>query len=63
MKHMRLRAKKGLSNATFAQEVLREELEKNKKLKKKISGSAKEALEERRFQLRQNKRKKKHKGH
>ena len=57
------KAKKGLSNATHAQEVLRFELEKNKKLKKKISKIEKEAKQQEKFQQKQAKKKKKHRGH
>lgn len=48
---------------THAQEVLRLDLEKNKKIKKTLSKTEKEAHQERLFQLKQEKRKKKHKGH
>lgn len=57
------KAKKGLSSTTHAQEVLRLELEKNKKAKKNVSKSEKEKLLENKFQLRQEKRKEKHRGH
>src|SRR5262245_51507309 len=40
------KAKKGLPSTTHAQEVLRLELEKNKKLRKVISKTEKEALQE-----------------
>lgn len=57
------KAKLGLPNTTHAQEVLRLDLEKNKKLKKTISKAAKEARLEEKFQQKQAKRKKKHRGH
>ncbi|TAK76764.1 MAG: DUF2992 family protein [Gammaproteobacteria bacterium] len=56
------KAKKGLSSATHAQEVLRLELEKNKKLKKSISKAEKETQQEEKFRQKQEKRKKKHRG-
>lgn len=56
-------AKKGLPSTTHAQEVLRLELEKNKKLKKTRSKAEKEARQEEKFQQKQEKRKKKHRGH
>ncbi len=46
-----------------AQEALRLELEAHKKLKKKISKAAKEAHLQRKFDLRQEKKKKKMRGH
>jgi hypothetical protein len=57
------KAKSGLSITTHAQDVLREELEKNKKAKKTISKVEKEKLLERKFILQQAKKKKKHRGH
>lgn len=56
-------AKKGLPNISHAQEVLKLALEKNKEVKKIISKAEKEACFEERFQLKQAKRKKKHRGH
>lgn len=56
-------AKKGLPSTTHAQEVLRHELEKNKILRKSISKTEKEARLEKLFQQKQEKRKKKHRGH
>lgn len=57
------KAKKGLPSTTHAQEVLRIDLEKRKKLKKTVSKAQKEAQIEEKFQQKQAKRKKKHKGH
>jgi len=56
-------AKKGMPSVTRAQEVLKLELEKNKKLKKVISKAEKEARLEEKFLQKQAKRKKKHRGH
>ncbi len=49
--------------STLAQDYMREELEKNKKERKRISARDKEARKEEQFHLRQKKKKKKHKGH
>lgn len=57
------KAKKGLPSTSHAQEVLRINLEKHKKVKKQISKEEKEAKLEEKFQLKQAKRKKKHRGH
>lgn len=57
------KAKLGLPSTTHAQEVLRLDLEKNKKLKKTVSKVEKEAKREEKFQQKQVKRKKKHRGH
>lgn len=57
------KAKQGLPSTTHAQDVLRLDLEKNKKLKKVISKAKKEARLEEKFQQKQTKRKKKHRGH
>lgn len=57
------KTKKGLTSTTHAQEVLRLDLEKNKKLKKTISKAEKEDRLEEKFQQKQAKRKKKHRGH
>lgn len=57
------KATKGLPITSYAQEVLRVDLEKKKKLKKATSRSEKEAADERKFQLKQEKKKKKHSGH
>ena len=63
VRHEMAKAKKGLSSTTHAQEVLRLELEKSKKIKKSTSKAEKEALLEEKFQQKQAKRKKKHRGH
>lgn len=55
--------KKKTSYTSHAQEVIKLELEKNKKLKKNISKAEKEARQAERFQQKQAKKKKKHKGH
>jgi len=52
-----------LPNTTHAQEILRLDLEKNKKLKKIVSKAEKEARLEEKFQQKQAKRKKKHRGY
>lgn len=57
------KAKLGLPGTTHAQEMLRLDLEKNKKLKKTTSKAEKEARLEEKFQQKQAKRKKKHRGH
>ena len=69
-KRMRREVKKELKKAkddptisTHAQEILRIELEKNKKIRKSISKTEKEKLLDRKFLLKQTKRKKKHRGH
>lgn len=54
---------KGLPNTTYAQEILRLDLEKNKKIKKTVSTAEKIADQEKKFQQKQEKRKKKHRGH
>ena len=57
------KAKLGLPSTTHAQEALKLDLEKNKKLKKTISKAEKEVRLEKKFQQKQEKRKKKHRGH
>jgi hypothetical protein len=57
------KVKAGLPKTTIAQDVLRLELEKNKKIKKTMSKNEKEAKLEKIFQIEQSKRKKKHQGH
>ena len=49
--------------STLAQDYMKEELEKNKKEKKKLSKEKKEARIKEQFDLKQKKRKEKHKGH
>ena len=56
------KAKRGIPRTTHAQEVLRIDLEKNKKIRKKISKVEKEARLEEKFQQKQEKRKKTHRG-
>lgn len=56
------KAKKGLPSTTHAQDVLRVDLEKKKIVKKSISKAEKEAFLERKFQLKQEKKKNKHRG-
>lgn len=64
VRHEMEKAKQGLfSSATRAQEVLRIDLEKNKKMRKIISTAEREARKEMKFQQKQAKRKKKHQGH
>lgn len=63
VRHEMEKAKKGLPSTTHAQEVLRLELEKNKKLKKVTSRTEKEARQEEKFRQKQEKRKKKLRGH
>ncbi len=63
VRHEMEKAKKGLSSTTHAQEVLRLELEKNKKLKKGTSRTEKVARQEERFRQKQEKKKKKQRGH
>lgn len=49
--------------STHAQDYMREQLEKNKKEKRVLSRKEKEARKEQQFFLKQEKRKKKHRGH
>ena len=49
--------------STFAQDYMREELEKKKLEKKKYSSTQKQARKEEQFTLKQEKRKQKHRGH
>lgn len=55
--------KKDLPKSSHAQEALRIDLEKKKKTKQVISKAKKEEMLERKFNLKQEKRKKKHRGH
>lgn len=57
------RAKELSKPSTFAQDYMREELEKKKLEKKKIGAAEKRARQEAQFQLRQEKKKEKHRGH
>jgi len=63
VKQEMLRAKKGLPSTSHAQEVLRLELEKKKKLKKVFSKVEKEAKSNEKFRQKQEKKKQKHRGH
>lgn len=63
VRHEMEKAKKGLPSTTHAQEVLRLELEKKKKLRKMTSKTEKEARQEEKFRQKQEKKKKKHRGH
>ncbi len=56
-------AKKNSLSTTHAQEVLRIDLEKKKKIKKITSKIEKENSLEKKFQLKQEKKKRKHRGH
>lgn len=49
--------------STLAQDYMREELEKKKKERKKISSAEKQARKDDQFSLKQEKRKEKHRGH
>lgn len=57
------KSKKNMKSSSHAQNVLREELEKNKKIKKCVSKAEKDMQEKRKFSLKQEKKKKKQKGH
>lgn len=63
VRHEMKNARKNSTNVTHAQEVLRVELEKKKKIKKTSSKTAKENILERKFKLKQEKKKRKHRGH
>lgn len=62
VKHELEKAKEGIAKTSYAQEVLRLELEKNKKTKKTMSKLEKLAQEDERFKQKQEKRKQKHRG-
>ncbi len=57
------KAKTGLKSESHAQEVLRLDLEQKKKIRKTVSKAEKEAESDKKFQLKQEKRKQKHRGH
>lgn len=57
------RIKETMRPSTFAQDTLKEELEKNKLEKKKRTSSEKQARKEAQFVLKQQKKKEKQKGH
>jgi 2'-5' RNA ligase len=63
VRHEMKKAKQGLPSTTHAQETLRLDLEKNKKLKKITSKAEKKAHQDKKFQQKQEKKKKKHRGH
>lgn len=65
-KEIRLEMNKAKSNSiktSFAQEVLRQEIEKNKKERKIMTKNQKEAIKNEKFIKKQEKKKKKIKGH
>lgn len=49
--------------STIAQDYMREEIEKTKKQRKTVSSAEKQARKEEQFNLKQEKRKEKHRGH
>jgi hypothetical protein len=49
--------------STFAQDYMREEIEKKKQEKKNISSAAKQARKNEQFAIKQQKKKEKHRGH
>ena len=55
--------KTGMPKESFAQEVLRKELEERKQIRKATSKADKEARADEKFAQRQEKRKEKHRGH
>lgn len=57
------RIKQTTKPSTFAQDYMREEVEKRKKQKKSISSAEKQTYKDQQFALSQEKRKKKHRGH
>lgn len=57
------RMKETTKPSTFAQDYMREELEKKKLQKKQLSSAEKQARKDEQFAVRQKKRKEKHKGH
>ena len=57
------RIKKSTKPSTLAQDYMRQELEKNKKAKKKRIKIEKEEYKEEQFLLKQKKKKEKHRGH
>ena len=57
------RIKETTKPSTFAQDYMREELEKKKMERKKVSSAEKEARKDTQFSLRQEKKKEKHRGH
>lgn len=63
VRHEVEKLKKTSKPSTFAQDYLREELEKNKKMKKALSSREKQEKKEAQFLLKQQKKKEKKKGH
>ena|ERR1700722_5798686 len=57
------KVKETMKPSTFAQEYMREELEKKKKEKKHMSSVEKQARRDEQFEIKQQKKKEKHKGH
>lgn len=57
------RVKESQKPSTFAQDYMREELEKKKIERKRVSRADKESYKEEQFNLKQTKRKEKHRGH
>lgn len=55
--------KESTKPSSLAQDYMREEMEKNKKEKKRISSAEKQERKDEQFALKQDKKKKKHKGH
>jgi hypothetical protein len=57
------RLKETIKPSTFAQDYMREELEKKKLHKKQKSSAEKQSYKDRQFALKQQKKKEKHRGH
>ncbi len=57
------RMKESSKPSTLAQDYMREEIEKNKKARQKLSSAEKQAYKDKQFDLKQEKRKEKHRGH
>ena len=57
------RIKETTQPSSLAQDYMREELEKKKKEKKKVTTAEKQARQDEQFTLKQEKRKRKHRGH
>ena len=57
------RIKETTGPSTFAQDYMREELEKKKKEKKRTSSAEKQARKDEQFAIKQQKKKSKHRGH
>lgn len=63
VRHEMQRLKETTKPSTFAQDYMREELEKKKQLKKKVNSAEKQARKEQQYALKQQKKKEKHRGH